>query len=125
MNPRSIRVGRRQGGDRHDERARRGFESSAAGCAKLMNNVLNPLFGVCRMNPRSIRVGRRHGGDRPDERAIRHGFGYGAANGHMGVARTGFVGEDTVRKARSVREMHDARCKAVLLDVCIREMGLS
>ena len=76
------------------------------------------------MNPRSIRVGRRHGGDRPDERA-RRGFGRGAANGHMGVARTGFVGEDTVRKARLVREMHDARCKAVLVDVCIREMGLS
>ena len=77
------------------------------------------------MNPRSIRVGRRQGGDRPDERAIRRGFGYGAANEHMGVARTGFVGEDTVRKARLAREMHDARCKAVLLDVCIREMGLS
>ena len=77
------------------------------------------------MNQRSIRVGRRQGGDRPDERAIRRGFGYGAANEHMGVARTGFVGEDTARKARLVREMHDARCKAVLLDVCIREMGLS
>ena len=76
------------------------------------------------MNPRSIRVGRRQGGDRPDERA-RRGFGYGAANGRAGVARIGFVGEDTARKARSVREMHDARCKAVLLDVCIREMGLS
>ena len=76
------------------------------------------------MNLRSIRVGRRYGGDRPDERAIRRGFGYGAANGHMGVARTGFVWGDTVRKARSVREMHDVRCKAVLLDVCIREMGL-
>ena len=94
-------------------------------CEKQPNGALNPLFGVCRMNPRSIRVGRRHGGDRHDERAIRRGFGRGAANGPMGVARTGFVGEDTVRKARSVREMHDARCKAVLLDVCIREMGLS
>ena len=124
MNPRSIRVGRRHGGDRHDERARRGFESSAAGCAKLMNNVLSPLLRMCRMIPRSIRFGRRQEGDRHDERA-RRGFGYGAANGHMGVARTGFVGEDTVRKARLVREMHDARCKAVLLDVCIREMGLS
>ena len=77
------------------------------------------------MNLRSIRVGRRQGGDRHDERALQHGFGYGAANGHMGVARTGFVGGDTVRKARLVREMHDARCKAVFLDVCIREMGLS
>ena len=76
------------------------------------------------MNPRSIRVGRRQGGDRHDERA-RRGFGYGAADGRAGVARTEFVGEDTVHKARSVREMHDARCKAVLLDVCIREMGLS
>lgn len=36
----------------------------------------------------------------------------------------GLSGGDTVRKARSVREMHDARCKAVLLDVCIRKMGL-
>ena len=81
MNPRSIRVGRRQGGDRPDERARRGFGYGAAGCAKLMNNVLSPLLRMCRMNPRSIRVGRRQGGDRPDERAIRRGFGYGAANG--------------------------------------------
>ena len=37
----------------------------------------------------------------------------------------GLSGKNIVRKARSVREMHDARCKAVLLDVCIREMGLS
>ena len=103
---------------------RRGFESSAAVCAKLSDNVLNPLFRMCRMNLRSIRVGRRYGGDRPVECALWRGFESGAANGHMGVARTGFVGGDTVRKARSVREMHDARCKAVLLDVCIREMGL-
>ena len=46
MNPRSIALDEGTGGIDLTS-ARRGFESSAAGCAKLMNNVLNPLFGVC------------------------------------------------------------------------------
>ena len=65
--------------DRHDERARRGFEISAAVCAKLMNNVLSPLLRMRRMNLRSIRAGRRYGGDRPVECALWRGFESSAA----------------------------------------------
>lgn len=47
MNPRSIRVGPKARGDRHDERARRGFEKQCGTMCEAENKLLNPLFGVC------------------------------------------------------------------------------